>query len=60
VAGRSEHGGRDRHVALLVTDLDALIEQLTEANIEISVSKSGRRAAFCRDFDSNTLELIEK
>ena len=51
--GRPEHGGRDRHVALLVEDLEALAERLEQAGVEFSRSKSGRAAFFCRDPDGN-------
>lgn len=57
--GRPAHGGRDRHVAMAVADLDALIERLEAAGIGYTLSRSGRRALFCRDADANTLELIE-
>ena len=60
VEDRPQHGGRDRHIALVVTGLDGLIERLEAAGIEVSKSKSGRKAAFCRDFDGNAIELIEK
>ena len=60
VSGRPLHGGRDRHIALQVTDLAVLVEKLKLANIEVSVSKSGRKAAFCRDYDANAVELVEK
>lgn len=59
LSSRPQHGGRDRHVAIHVRDLDQLVDSLTEANIEFTMSKSGRRALFCRDPDGNTLELIE-
>jgi len=57
--GRPAHGGRDRHVAMAVADLDALLERLEAAGIGYTLSRSGRRALFCRDPDANTLELIE-
>jgi len=57
--GRPEHGGRDRHVALLVEDLEALAERLEQAGVEFSRSKSGRAAFFCRDPDGNALEFAE-
>ena len=60
VNGRPSHGGRDRHIALRVTDLTVLMEKLKQAGIDVSVSKSGRKAAFCRDYDANAVELIEK
>ena len=60
VQGRPEHGGRDRHTALTVTDIDAVIAALEKRELPYTLSSSGRRALFCRDYDGNTLELIEK
>jgi catechol 2,3-dioxygenase-like lactoylglutathione lyase family enzyme len=57
--GRPEHGGKDKHVALVVDDLDALAEKLEKAGITFSRSKSGRAAFFCRDPDGNALEFSE-
>jgi glyoxylase I family protein len=57
--GRPAHGGRDRHIALAVTDLDALAQILDTAAVAYSRSRSGRRALFCRDPDGNALEFIE-
>ena len=54
-----EHGGRDWHVALNVTDLDALVAALAAAGISYTLSRSGRRALFCRDPDGNAIELVE-
>ena len=59
VSGRPLHGGRDRHLALSVRDLDALILSLDEAGIAYTHSRSGRTALFCRDPDGNALELIQ-
>ena len=59
VTGRPAHGGRDRHCALTLRDLDALRQRLEEAGIPYTMSKSGRRALFCRDPDNNALEFIE-
>lgn len=59
VEGRPEHGGRDRHVALYITNLEKLIASLKENNITYTLSKSGRKALFCRDPDGNALEFIE-
>ena len=56
---RPQHGGRDRHVALAVSDLAALMQRLDAAGIIYTLSKSGRRALFCRDPDGNALEFIE-
>ncbi|HQT00803.1 MAG: glyoxalase [Hydrogenophilales bacterium 16-64-46] len=58
-AVRPEHGGRDRHIALGVRDLEALKSRLQAAGMGFSVSKSGRAALFCRDPDGNTLEFVE-
>lgn len=59
VEGRPEHGGRDRHVALLVEGLVELRERLEAAGLPFTMSRSGRAALFCRDPDGNALELIE-
>lgn len=58
--GRPAHGGRDRHLAVTVSDLDAVITSLEAAAITYSLSRSGRRALFVRDPDGNALELIER
>lgn len=60
VDGRPTHGGRDRHLAMTLTNLDALIPRLEEADILFTMSRSGRRALFCRDPDGNALEFIEQ
>lgn len=59
VDGRPDHGGRDRHVALLVKNLEALQHALAHAGVPYTVSRSGRRALFCRDPDGNVLELVQ-
>lgn len=56
---RPAHGGRDRHVAITVDDLSALLSRLEAAAIAYTMSHSGRRALFCRDPDQNALEFIE-
>lgn len=56
---RPEHGGRDRHVAMHVEALDVLIDKLETAGVGYTMSRSGRRALFCRDPDGNALEFIE-
>jgi glyoxylase I family protein len=59
VTGRPEHGGRDRHTALAVRDWEAAQACLAAARVPYRLSRSGRRALFCRDPDGNALELIE-
>jgi len=56
---RPEHGGRDRHIALAVSNMDALKARLDAAGVAYTVSQSGRAALFCRDADANTLEFVE-
>lgn len=58
VAGRPEHGGRDRHTAFLVSDFERVRKKLEQAEIPYSLSRSGRKALFCRDPDQNGIELI--
>lgn len=60
ITGRPAHGGRDRHVALTVSAITPVQEALQVANIEYSMSKSGRQAMFCRDPDGNAVEIIER
>lgn len=55
---RPIHGGRDRHVALAVSDFEKLTARLDQAGIAYTLSSSGRRALFCRDPDGNALEFI--
>jgi glyoxylase I family protein len=57
--GRPTHGGRDRHLALTVADIDALQAALEAAGVGFTPSRSGRRALFCRDPDQNALEFVE-
>jgi len=59
VTGRPAHGGRDRHCAFTIRDLDTLRTQLEAAGVAYTLSKSGRRALFCRDPDGNALEFME-
>ena len=56
---RPSHGGRDRHTALSVTDLDGFAGRLERGGIAYTRSSSGRRALFCRDPDGNAWELVE-
>ena len=59
IEGRPSHGGRDRHTAVSVTDLDGFAQRLERAGIPYTRSSSGRRALFCRDPDGNAWELVE-
>lgn len=56
---RPRHGGRDRHLALGVHDMDKLKTHLEQAGVAYTQSQSGRAALFCRDADSNTLEFVQ-
>lgn len=58
VDGRPPHGGRDRHVAFVTQELDAVIARLEAVGIAYTRSRSGRTAVFCRDPDGNGIELI--
>lgn len=55
---RPSNAGRDRHVALAVTDWAQLLRRLQNAGVNYTLSQSGRRAVFCRDPDQNALEFI--
>ncbi|WP_126454246.1 VOC family protein [Sulfuriflexus mobilis] len=59
VTGRPQHGGRDRHIAFNISDLSSIRNALTEAGLVFTLSRSGRKALFCRDPDGNTLEFIQ-
>jgi len=58
-AALPEHGGRDWHVAMNVTDLNTVEAALEAAGISYTLSRSSRRALFCRDPDGNAIELVE-
>ncbi len=58
VEGRPKHGGRDRHTAFLVSDFERVRKKLEQAEIPYTLSRSGRKALFCRDPDQNGIELI--
>jgi glyoxylase I family protein len=57
--GRPSHGGRDRHLALLVGDLGRVALRLERAGLPFTRSRSGRQALFCRDPDQNALEFVQ-
>jgi len=54
-----KHGGRDRHIALAVNNLQQTCNKMNQANITYTLSRSGRAALFCRDPDGNVIELCE-
>lgn len=56
---RPEHGGRDHHVAFMVSSIDKLASSLDDLEMPYTKSRSGRKALFCRDPDGNALEFIE-
>ena len=60
ITGRPEHGGRDRHIALSVPDLTPVKDVLDKNGIAYTMSKSGRKALFCRDPDGNALEILQQ
>lgn len=57
--GRPEHGGRDRHTAIVVNHLDSIKRALDDSSVAYTNSRSGRLALFVRDPDGNTLEIIQ-
>jgi len=54
-----QHGGRDRHLAFAVDDIQRIATKLEEAETSFTRSLSGRAALFCRDPDGNALEFCE-
>ena len=59
IEGRPSHGGRDRHTAVNVNNIDNLRLRLESKSVEYTMSSSGRRAIFCRDYDGNAFEFME-
>ena len=59
IHGRPEHGGRDRHIALSVSDIGELQRRLEQNQIPFTKSRSGRGAVFFRDPDGNAIECVE-
>jgi len=53
------HGGRYRHFALSVSNLETIKMKLEQNDIAYTQSKSGREAIFFYDFDGNAVELIQ-
>lgn len=57
-SNRPVHGGRDRHAAFKVRNIESIQTALEKHEIPYTKSQSGRPALFCRDPDGNTLEII--
>lgn len=57
-AGRPQHGGRDRHIALRVSALEPVVAELDRRAIPFTRSRSGRAAVFFRDPDGNGIEVL--
>ncbi len=51
--------GRNSHIALATTDLNAVRVSLQAAGYPIQLSASGRAALFTRDPDGNVIELSQ-
>ena len=51
--------GRNRHMALSVTDLDLVKGKLISQGFPIQMSASGRAALFVQDPDGNVIELSQ-
>jgi len=56
---RPEHGGRDQHFALSVSGIAVFKQRLDCKGIVYTESRSGRKALFFKDLDSNVIELFE-
>ena len=54
-----EKWGRNPHIALSVTDLDAAKNQLIAHHCPIQTSASGRLALFTQDPDGNIIEISQ-
>lgn len=55
----TEKWGRNRHLALAVSNLEAAKEKLVDGGYEFQLSASGRAALFVQDPDGNIIELGE-
>ncbi len=58
VSTETEHVGKDRHLAFVIDSLTDLKMRLDAKNIPYTLSRSGRKALFCRDPDLNGLEFM--
>ena len=53
------HPGQEAHIAFAVAHIELAKHALQQAGIPFVMSRSGRKALFCRDPDGNVLELAE-
>lgn len=53
-----DHVGRDQHLALRVASIALIRQQLTQAGISFTMSRSGRDSVFCRDPDGYGIEFV--
>jgi len=60
IENRPEHGGRDRHVCIIGSDINCLIDNLEQHYVDYTRSKSGRQAVFFRDPDGNAIEVMQR
>jgi glyoxylase I family protein len=55
----SEKWGRNRHLALAITDIEAMKQRLEACGCAFQSSASGRAALFVADPDDNLIELTQ-
>jgi glyoxylase I family protein len=55
----AEKWGRNRHLALAVTDVEAMKQHLEACGCTFQSSASGRAALFVADPDNNSIELTQ-
>lgn len=60
IGSGEDHPGRDAHFAISVKNINNIVEILKREGIEFHISKSGRKALFCRDPDGNAIEFIQQ
>jgi glyoxylase I family protein len=55
----TEKWGRNRHLALAITDIEAMKQHLEDCGCTFQSSASGRAALFVADPDGNLIELTQ-
>ena len=60
IGSGEEHPGRDAHFAISVININKIEQALKREGVEFHISKSGRKALFCRDPDGNAIEFIQQ